>query len=100
MERFVLAMEQTALGLGAFSHRPWSKPVSFKGLKNPLHGSHNSLSRVSKFPSVGLIIPLAEGRSNASSEQTKHAFKGQRTGLELIGGEIERGFVFAENNQK
>ena len=69
------------------------------GLIIPLAGSQKARARVSKFPSYGLKIPLDEGRSNDSSGLAKHAVKGQRTGLELIGGEIERGGGFVENNR-
>ena len=70
------------------------------GLIIPLDGSQKARARVSKSPSMGLKILLVEGKSNVSSGKAKHTFKGHRIGLGLIGGEIERGFVFAENNQK
>ena len=47
MERFVLAMEHTAFGPGAFSHRPWSEPVSLMGLIITLYRSQKSPSWVS-----------------------------------------------------
>ena len=58
------------------------------GLKNPLHGAHNSLSRVSKFPSKGLKNPPR--RTNANPKWHRQAAGSNwESLLVLAGGAVE-----------